>query len=210
MDSPFPDMDHLSEYSVSWEIATDNELGELEHAVTTATREEDIQQHIAKNPRCLVFHPGIAATGQRWVLPKVRLGPHGTDFLLACHDSTGIRWVAVELERHDRVMFTKNGDPSAVLTHGLRQIDDWRSWLQANLDCAQRPRSRHGLGLTGIAPDLDGLLIMSRRSQESPDTFERRRRLAVRERVSIHTYDFLFDCLRHTRVTAAMLPESDT
>ena len=32
----------------------------------------------------------------------------------------------------------RNGDPSHALSHAMRQILDWRSWLTANIDYARR------------------------------------------------------------------------
>lgn len=38
----------------------------------------------------------------------------------------------IEIERADKKMFTANGDPSAVVTHAVRQVQDWKQWVSAN------------------------------------------------------------------------------
>lgn len=41
-------------------------------------------------------------------------------------------WTLVELEPPSEQMFTKAGDPSARLTHAMRQVRDWRAWITDN------------------------------------------------------------------------------
>lgn len=118
------------------------------------------------------------------------------DFLLAEKASGGLTWYAVELERPQAKMFKKNGDPSADLTHALRQISDWRDWLSHNRDYAARPREQSGLGLIGIDPELEGLIIIGRDSDIDESTTARRRRWARNNRVEIETYDWLLSQAR--------------
>lgn len=83
----------------------------------------------------------------RWVLPQKRLGAeHVPDFMIGEKDSLGYRWQAVELEHPKDRMFTKAGNPTAKLTHAIRQIQDWRTWLQQNQNYAARPERAKGSG----------------------------------------------------------------
>lgn len=176
---------------VLWDELTFNEVAAFRTALETARDEGDMQRLLEAHPRLLIQH---LTTGRRsWVIPKKRLGSeHETDFVIAQKASDGYVWCAVELERPQVKMFNKNGDPSAALTHALRQIDDWRDWLSRNLDYAQRPRDRSGLGLIDIHPELDGMVIIGRdvdldRRAIAP----RRQRLERTHRVKIETYDWL-------------------
>ena len=38
----------------------------------------------------------------------------------------------IEIERADIPLFTKSGDPSAQLTHAIRQVQDWKNWVKKN------------------------------------------------------------------------------
>ena len=60
-------------------------------------------------------------------------------------------------------MFIKNGDYSAATNHGVAQIKRWRIWLASNLPYARAARSDDGLGLTGIRPNLAGIVLIGRR-----------------------------------------------
>ncbi len=35
-------------------------------------------------------------------------------------------------------LFTRQGDPTAKLTHSMRQVEDWLDWISDNKDYAQR------------------------------------------------------------------------
>jgi Shedu protein SduA, C-terminal len=149
-----------------------------------------MQLFIEANPRILIQH--FAVGRGAWVKPKQRLGSeYEADFLIAQQGSGGLIWYAVELERPQAILFTKKGDPSAALTHALRQINDWREWLSRNRGYAAQSREKEGLGLIDIHPELDGLIIMGRGADIDTRTTARRRRLARDYRVEIETYDWL-------------------
>lgn len=43
----------------------------------------------------------------------------------------------VEIERADKSLFTKSGDPTSFLTHAIRQVMDWKHWMSENRSYAQ-------------------------------------------------------------------------
>lgn len=100
-------------------------------------------------------------------------------------------------------MFTKNGDPTARLTHAIRQIEDWRDWLTRNASYAVRD-----LGLPDIRPDLPGLVLIGRRASVDPATNSLRRQMAVTRKIQIHTYEFLLDNARG-RLNGALTTAAD-
>lgn len=62
-------------------------------------------------------------------------------------------------------MFNKSGDPSRYLWHAIRQIIDWRVWLEFNRDYAARSPDDGGLGLADISPSVPGLILIGRRGR---------------------------------------------
>ncbi len=155
-----------------------------------------MQRFLEAHPCFLAQH--LAGASGAWVIPQARLGSqHVTDFLIAEMDYGNLVWYAVELERPQSRIFTKNGDPSAALTHALGQIGDWRIWLSRNLDYATRPRCQSGLGLRDIEPQIEGLVIMGREHDVDPGkTGARRQSLERAHQVKIRTYDWLADQAR--------------
>jgi len=169
---------------------TQQEVTAYEAALAAAANERAMQRFLQEHPQLLVQHLGASAG--RWIIPQKRLGAeHVPDFLIAEIGSTGFLWYAVELERPQAKLFTKNGDPSASLNHALRQISDWRNWLSYNRDYAMRSREQSGLGLVDIDPELEGLIIIGRDADVDPRTNSRRRRAWREHGVRIETYDWL-------------------
>ena len=89
-------------------------------------------------------------------------------------------------------MFRQNGDPSQALSHAIRQIMDWRSWLTVNLDYARSSRASNGLGLDDIGPNSPGLILLGRRGPEVV-TKDRRRQYGRELNIRIHSIDWLFN-----------------
>lgn len=170
---------------------TPGEVAAFKTALEAARDEGDMQRCLETYPRILIQH--LTVGRRSWVIPKKRLGSeHETDFLIAQKASDGFVWYAVELERPQAKMFNKNGDPSALLNHAIRQISDWRDWLSENLDYATKPHHRSGLNLTDIHPELEGIIIIGRDAEvDRRATAPRRRRLERVHRVKIETYDWL-------------------
>lgn len=151
--------------------------------------ERDIQRILENHPGLLVHR---LSCEMGWVIPQKRLGSeYVTDFLVAEELSPGFYWLAVELESPQVRMFTKAGDPSQHLVHAIRQIQDWRSWLEHNQAYAARPREEDGLGLVDISPRLPGLIIIGRRSGTKRQTRNLRRQLMADHRIEIRSYDSL-------------------
>lgn len=186
--------DPLRDFYSRWDTVDESDIDALREALDSAKREEDIQQFLQAHPKYLIQHLG--GGHGRWIIPKQRLGAeHVTDFMIGERDSMGFRWQAVELESPLAKMFTQAGNPSAALTHAIRQIQDWRMWLAANQNYAARDRGEDGLGLTEIHPDVTGVVIMGRRATESEETRRLRRQMGRDAKIEIHTFDYLLDAL---------------
>lgn len=134
------------------------------------------------------------SAGMGWVIPQKRLGSeHVTDFMVGEQLSPGFYWLAVELKSPKAPMFNRAGDPSRFLAHAIRQIQDWRSWLESNLSYASREREDDGLGLRDISCHLPGLIIIGRRSDARNATNRLRRQMMVENRIEIRSYDAFLD-----------------
>jgi|SRR5215211_2724776 len=88
-------------------------------------------------------------------------------------------------------MFNQRGDPSRFVWHAIRQIVDWRVWLEFNRDYAVRDPAEGGLGFTDISFSVHGLIIIGRRKDLDPGRRAFRRELGRQLRIDIHTYDWL-------------------
>lgn len=187
--------DPLRDYFVWWDDLSRKHVAAFEKCLARAQGERELQAFLAANPILLVQHLG--GGHGRWVIPQKRLGAeHVADFVVGECSSKGHGWQAIELESPRARLFTRHGDPTQQLTHGIRQILDWRAWLKRNQSYAARPLQESGLGLIDISPAISGLIIVGRRSQVDPSTNERRRQMSEDLAIQIHTYDFLLEAAR--------------
>ena len=159
-----------------------------------ATNEHSIQEFLEANPAFLLTP--LVAHHRGWVIPQKRLGSeHITDFLACGLSSLGLQWLAIEIESPVERLFTQKGDPTAPLTHAIRQISDWREWLTSNLSYARNPKELSGLGLRNITAEVPGLILMGRSSSTDASTHHRRQRLSIDLNINIRTYDYLIDAV---------------
>ena len=182
-----PEDTFINEVMISFEA---NVYWNFKKTLNSAKNERPLQAFIEQNPKILaalmIGHLG------RWVVPQKRLGSeYVTDFIVGDLSSYGFKWVAVELESPTAPLFSKNGDPSAKLSHAIRQIQDWRSWLADNRSYAQRKTSRGGLGLFGIRSRLPGFIFIGRRNCLADKDKNLRAQMSEDLNIEICTYDRL-------------------
>ncbi len=129
-----------------WDHVLQSEVEEYLDLLKHAKSERPMQAFFYLHRHFLVEH--LRGGHGRWAISQLRLGSqHVTDFMIGASHSLGADWIAVELESPRASIFTKAGNPTATLTHAIRQITDWRAWLTSNLSYATRPVAEGGLGL---------------------------------------------------------------
>lgn len=159
--------------------------------VDTGASEELLHQYLVRYPALLpVWRPL-----DNVVYSKFRLGSqHVTDFAFVRDDSPGLRWHFIEIERPDVPLLTKNGDPTAKLSHALRQLHDWHIWF-ANNRAYVASTFPHGdrIPKAGLA-DPHLTLVIGRRAEDWWGQREKLMRIAGG--VEIRTFDGLEHNLR--------------
>lgn len=156
-------------------------LKEFESLISTDVSEEEIQKFLKEESF-------ILDTGALRVLPKFPMGTkHVTDFVL---EMPSQNYKLVELERSSHRLFTKDGNPTAALTHAQRQIRDWLTF------CREEITYIRNNGLQGIT-EPRGVIIIGRRSSLNADDSTRLREInAESSKISILTYDDLIAICR--------------
>ena len=188
----------LQEYSHLWDRISQKEAEELEELIQTWTIEGEAQQYLKEHPKFLI--QTMSCGHGRYLIPKPQLGSQfEPDFLLAEMSSLGLYWHGIELESPLGKLYKRSGEPTSELNHALNQIRYWRNWLRKNSDYASRTRSEQGLGLVGIDDRLSGVVIMGRRSTYPTKFDDFRREMIDRERIWIHSYDWLIDTAKSNK-----------
>ena len=172
---------------------TDETKKVLGRLIASAEDEGELQRFIEKHKYILTGKASPAHHGQICI-PKPNLGGKlHPDFLIAGLDSAGFWWYGVELENPRYRMFTKKADPTKELSHALRQIEDWRSWLTQNISYAQDE-----LGFLQIDADLPCYIVIGRRNNEVLDaeTLQKRQRAVMKrdkDQLLLHHYEWFLD-----------------
>ena len=155
-------------------------LGEFKALLdSNPEREQILQTFLQKNPVLV-----CPTHTQMW--PKLQLGATVTDFVF--RDATH-EYLLVELERSTLPLFRKDGHPTADLTHAHGQIVDWKRYLEDNLQTVQRE-----LGLIGITPNPNGLLVIGRSHSLLPrDRRKLQTMTSESPKLRIMTYDDVYE-----------------
>ena len=131
-------------------------------------------------------HPVLLCPTHVRMWPKLPLGATITDFVFR---EANNEYLLVELERSTLQLFRQDGHATADLTHAHGQIVDWKRYLEDNLQTVQRE-----LGLAGITPNPNGLLVIGRSQSLLP---ENRRKLQTMTNESpklcVMTYDDVYE-----------------
>lgn len=187
----------LSNFEVNADV-DEEDLEVLRRTIEAADDEAPIQRQLQQRPHLLT---ALLRGRTRYCLPQVSFGGrYVADFLLADVDSGGIRWILVELETpHSSVTLSRGNDFDRYARRGVRQIMEWREWLQNNLDQARRPRSQDGLGLPDIRPQARALVLVGRRDRLGENAGTLRSRLFEESIIEMHTYDWLLERVDEAR-----------
>ncbi|MXY80349.1 MAG: DUF4263 domain-containing protein [Chloroflexi bacterium] len=185
----------LAGYDVDWDQISPQEVLALEKLVAQNPQEAQMQTFLEENPKFLI--QALTGGHGRYQIAKPRLGAEFIpDFMVAEMDSMGIHWFAVELESPRKKAVRGDGSPRREVHQALAQVQDWRSWLSRNLEYARKRRDEHGLGLIGIDATVPGLILIGRREEYPEHYNEFRRSQLDRQRIEIHSYDWLVDVAR--------------
>lgn len=186
----------LSEYKIRKKM-TEADLEGLRMVVDAANDESTIQAFLEKCPQVLA---ALLTGRSRFVIPRPSLaGKYIPDFLLADVDSSGVRWVLLELETVGSGLTLQSENSfDKYVRKGISQVEDWRGWLMENLAHARKDKAQGGGGLVDIRPDSDAVVLAGRRDLLRAPSREMRRPFEEKDRISVHTYDWLIERLQGT------------
>jgi len=172
---------------------TPSDIEQLRTVIDKARDERPIQVFLESHPQILAALVGRSP----FVVARPNFGGKRIpDFLIADVDSRGINWVLVELETPTSPV-TLRGDLllDKYARKGTSQVEEWRIWIQNNLELARRSRREGGLGLIDISPRSKGLVLVGRRSRLHDNSSDVRRPISESQHIEIHTYDYLVERL---------------
>lgn len=143
-------------------------------------------------------------------ISKLNLGGSLTpDFILVSEKgSFGLHYTLVEIEKPSTSTITKINDPTSGLTHAIKQIRDWKNWIEKNSQEA---------GLLFPAKfshdnmaHLNYMIIAGRRINSTIEQDAERVKLSREVGYPIRSFDYITDNLKQYRSIEHIIPNSDT
>lgn len=137
-----------------------------------------------------------------YLFPEFQLGlSHRADYLLVGKGSGGWEFVFVELEAPTGKITRKNGDLGEAFQKGLRQIEDWDTWLDANYTSLKENFKKHK-NIEKTLPDefttmdksrIHFVVVAGRRNNFNDKTYRTQRKKFNNENILILHYDNIID-----------------
>jgi hypothetical protein len=150
-------------------------IAELKALLETASRENELQTFLEKNPWLLLRSEAVG----NLVISQLPLGPdHRCDFAMFYQRSGGNVLQLVEIESPTLRIFNATDEFSQHFNHSVQQLDDWSAWCRRSkdhLDSVLEPLFDDGY--LDHLPNFDRIhlwLIAGRRSQISNAIRKRR------------------------------------
>ncbi|MDD4871598.1 MAG: DUF4263 domain-containing protein [Kiritimatiellae bacterium] len=172
-------------------------LDELISQIRAGWNEQQVQNFLKKRPFLLAgrFRVGHGT----YAFSELSFGgKYYADWLLASGHSGGITWELIELECPQATPFMEDGHFSEATRKGLNQIQDWRNWIQRNLDTAGRSIAEEGLGLYDIRSQIFGLVVVGQSSRygDAAAYNKNRNNAYDQNHIRIESYDSFINSLR--------------
>jgi hypothetical protein len=186
----------LAEFKVTATLTWDD-VDKLQEVIDTAPDEKPIQQFLERHPQLLT----ALLTGQyRFFIPRPSLGgKYFPDVLLCDFDSLGVRWLLIELETPVSNVTVQNDNVlEKHARKGMSQIEEWREWILNNLNLARRSKREGGVGLVGIRPLSQGIVLVGRRESLKDNNEMVRSPIREGNNIHVHSYDWLIERLQGT------------
>lgn len=129
---------------------------------------------------------------------------HKADYLLIGRSSGGYSFVFIELENPYGQITQKNGEFGDTFRKGIKQAEDWDSWLESNFSSLSLifekyknpridlPKEFHKLDKSR----LNYVVVAGRRNDFSEKTYEIGRKFHKRNNIRIMHYDNLIDAFK--------------
>ena len=109
------------------------ELYALCELLARSPKEEELQVYLQSNPGFLAGLTGTPDNTDLAVLFKPKIGTQFVaDFCVLQSYQGGSVANLIELETSDDQLFTKNGNPARRYATALKQVEDWRIWIDRN------------------------------------------------------------------------------
>lgn len=137
----------------------------------------------------------------RYIFPEIELPPNfQADYLLIGKNSQGYHFLFIELENPSGSITLADGSFGSALRKGLNQIEDWRDWLENNLNGLRKAIEKSNIFKKELPKEFyeydstrfEFVVIAGRRSDFNEKSNRQKRKLR-RNGITILHYDNLIE-----------------
>ncbi len=145
---------------------------------------------------------------EAFIFPEFQLGNSvQVDYLLVGKSSGGYEFIFVELEHPNGSTFLKDGNLGLAFRNGLKQVNDWRRWLEVHFSSLHETFKKYKNPKLQFPEEflitdrtrLHYAVIAGRRSdfEENKDLTYKLRREESENKIALLHYDNLYDMARN-------------
>jgi hypothetical protein len=136
-----------------------------------------------------------------YIFPEFKLGTsYVVDYLVVGKNSGGYEFLFIELESVHGNIIIKSGNFGQTFQKGLRQIDEWKSWIDTNFNSLKEyfAKVKYEEELPSEFINLDTTrihyaVVAGRRDDFQEKTYRKKRELQSQNRILILHYDNLYE-----------------
>ena len=141
-----------------------------------------------------------------FIIPEFMLGnSYKVDYLLIGKNSGGYEFIFVELEKPYGNITIGDGELGDVFRKGLKQIDDWEQWLEANYMSLYETycRYKHPDVILGDEfrnydrTRMHFAVVAGRRADFTDKTYRLKRKMKEEQKITLFHYDNLYGSTRN-------------
>ncbi len=163
--------------------AINTRLLEFRQLINKDVKEEVLKQFLKDNKELLKLS-FLAKT----IIPEYPLGEtYQVDFVAECYDS---QYLLIELEKSALKLFTKGGDPTHQLTHAVRQVGDFQTWIQDNIAYVRQGAK---IKLPKISPLPKTIVVIGRKHTLDEGEKKRLKKINENPNLEVITFDDLIE-----------------
>lgn len=198
------------------DLQDENRLNKLNEAYLTIlnnpnTNERTLLQFIKDNKAYFIVASILKGNynfghHDAFIIPEFMLGnSYKVDYLLIGKSSGGYEFVFVELEKPYGNITISDGELGDAFRKGLKQIEDWETWLEANYASLYETFIRYKHPDMLLEDEfrmfdrtrMHFAVVAGRRDNFTNKTYRLKRKMKEEQKITLFHYDNLYDCVRN-------------
>lgn len=139
---------------------------------------------------------------QTYIFPEFQLGnSYQVDYLIVGKRSGGYEFLLIEMEHPNKEITTKTGELGNSFRKGLKQIEDWREYIEGRFSSLQETFLKYTNKINSLPREFTTFdasrfhyaVVAGRREDFKDYTYRQKRTYKEKQKIDLLHYDNLFD-----------------